>query len=89
MTKRPAHPSGTHPKQEKTQVFTEIDKILIPIAKGKYKPSYGITFDDFLQDLRLKFVEYVEKRRNGNRSIPYNSFETDKFSTYAIVYKSR
>ena len=60
-------------QKDKNEAFAIIDKYLEQIAKEKYQLDSGISFDDYLQDLRLKFLELAEKRKKrsleGSRNI--------------------
>ena len=53
--------------QEKANVFVEVDKILEQIAREEYQADRVLTFEDALQDVRLRFAEIVGKKQDGKR----------------------
>lgn len=51
----------------KKEAFVEIDKYLTEIAQEQYQFNRATTFEDCLQDVRLRFMELAEKRENGRK----------------------
>lgn len=52
------------------EAFDIIDTYIQKIAKQKYKPQKGVLYEDFLQDLRLKFLEIVNNKQTKGLSDP-------------------
>lgn len=61
--------------REKAEAYAVVDKYLEQIAKEKYQLDSGISFDDYLQDLRLKFLELAEKRKKRSPEGSRNLFK--------------
>lgn len=57
-------------QQEKAKAFREIDKHLEQIAKEEFKLKKGISYEDCLQDVRLRFFELVDKNQKKGISFP-------------------
>ncbi len=51
-------------RTEQEQAFAIIDKHLQKIAKEEVKTKSGISYEDCLQDIRLRFLEILENRAN-------------------------
>lgn len=52
--------------ESKAKAFDAVDKYLQQIAKDEFKLRKGTTFEDCLQDVRLRFLEEAEKsQKNG------------------------
>lgn len=62
-------------EQEKAKVFVEVDKILVQIAREEHQTDKALTFEDCLQDVRLRFVEIAAKRKEGKRFDIRNIFK--------------
>jgi AraC-like DNA-binding protein len=60
---------------DKNEAFVAVDKYLEQIAKENYKKSYAISYQDFLQDIRLNFAELADKRENNINNNRRNLFE--------------
>jgi DNA-directed RNA polymerase specialized sigma24 family protein len=63
-------------KEEKSKAFEEIDKYLQQIAKEELKQKKGSTYEDCLQDIRLRFFEIAEKSKQDGISFPYRILKT-------------
>ncbi len=61
-------------QKDKTEAYAVIDKYLEQIAKEKYQEGCAISYQDFLQDIRLQFFELAEKRENNINSSVRNLF---------------
>ena len=60
--------SATNEK-ERTKAFEEVDKILQKIAAQKAETQGEISYQDCLQDLRLKFLEIMAKKQSKDRIV--------------------
>ena len=63
-------------QKEKDAMYPEIDKILEEIAREEYKTDKILTFEDTLQDVRLRFCEIIEKKQKGSFKNIRNIFKT-------------
>ena len=59
-------------KEDKAKAFEEIDKYLGQIAKEELKLKKGSSYEDCLQDVRLRFFEIVDKSKQNGVSFPYS-----------------
>lgn len=59
-------------KVEQEQAFAIIDRYLQKLAKEAMRNKGGISYEDCLQDARLRFLEIVENRTNKQKVNPSN-----------------
>lgn len=71
---------------DKKEAFVAVDKYLEQIAKENYKKSYTISYQDFLQDIRLNFAELADKRENNINNNHRNLFEKIRAMDFAKKY---
>ncbi len=72
--------------KDRNETFVIVDKYLEQIAKEKYKKGYGISYQDFLQDIRLNFAELAEKRENNINNNNRNLFKKIREINFAKKY---
>ena len=61
-------------REDKAKALAEIDKYLEQIAKEEVKLHKGSSYEDCLQDVRLRFFELIDKRANGQH-VPRDIFK--------------
>ena len=71
-------------REDKVKAFEEIDKYLQQMAKEELKLKKGSTYEDCLQDVRLRFFEIVDKSRQDGVSFPYSILRTMRETKPAI-----
>lgn len=60
-------------EREQNKAFEAVDEVLQKIAKERAKSNKSYAYEDCLQDLRLKFIELAETRKNKPRVL-YEQF---------------
>lgn len=72
---------STTDEKEKAKAYEIIDKKLQKIAKKESSQRTDITFDDCLQDVRLRFFEYAQKRETDHNISAYKIMNLVENST--------
>lgn len=62
-------------RQEKAEAYAVVDKYLEQIAKEKYDANSSISYEDYLQDFRLIFLEFARKRESRTLDGSRNLFD--------------
>ena len=62
-------------QEEKAKAFVEVDKYLEQIAKEEVKLRKGYSYEDCLQDVRLRFFELAERKQNGGGAFNFDTLQ--------------
>lgn len=71
-------------REEKAKAFAEVDKYLQEIAREEVKLRKGYSYEDCLQDVRLRFFELAERRQNGAISFAWKQLARAEETQSAI-----
>lgn len=70
--------------KSKEKAFASVDKYLKQIAKEEFEHSKGTTYEDCLQDVRLRFFELVNKNQQNGISFPHKILQSVRESKPAL-----